>query len=106
MNQNIYEIQSISINSKLDREIWASKPLSEAKSFSDIVFGTEINKSFFAFKLHKIWGFLDFLCNNFFHVITLVIFTLTIYWQISISMLINLIVLAIYYIGVSFKLQP
>ena len=50
MIKNYYDIQQINNNSDMSRDQWATKDIYDAKSFSEVVFGTEINSSFFAYK--------------------------------------------------------
>ena len=61
MMENANEINRINTNSTKRREMIEIKLVTDSESFAEVVFGTDINKAYFAFKCRKCWWVIDFL---------------------------------------------
>ena len=83
-----------------------TRPISETETFEEIVFGSRFNFAFLMFKLKRLWWLIDLIWHNFFFCVAVLIFMLSVYWQISIAMLINIMILSIYFFCISKNLAP
>jgi hypothetical protein len=97
-----------SLDNSLDeiRSSIINKPIIQSESFDEIVFGTRFSMSFLMYKFRNYWWFFDGVWHYSFYTVFIMIFMLSVYWQISIAMLINITLISFYFFKIGRNLQP